>query len=172
MSWEIQAKLSWKNIGESSLVAAGTAGISSALGIGGEKAIKYNSFLQSTEVQLEKIAINQTMSFAIGHERHFDWKIVLASFGNAVAGVGASRVEFGTDLINDLWSGAAHGVSTITMNEILGKNADTEMVAANILGTFLGNQISLQARNIMLAIKQQASGEKMKYRYMLRRYLK
>lgn len=141
-----QQGLSWKAIGEGALLSMGTAGIAKGIGMDLTKMPNYKGFLDAATKNIELTLATQGLSYATGQQRHFDWRVMLASVANTLANVGAKQINFGAPAFNDAVATASATVASIGIDGLLGQRIDSETIAANTLGTFIGNQIAAQAK--------------------------
>lgn len=141
-----QSKLSFNAIGQSALLSMGTAGIAKGLGTDLMKSPQYQSLIEAATKNIELTIATQGLSFATGQQRHFDWRIMLASITNTLANVGAKQIDFGGPLFNDAVATASASVASIGVDRIYDTHMNVEDMIANTLGTFIGNQLAAQAK--------------------------
>lgn len=141
-----QSKLSLNSIGQSALLSMGTAGIAKGIGIDLMKSPQYRNLLDSAVKNIELTIATQGLSFATGQQRHFDWRVMLASVTNTLANVGIKQMDFGTPVFNDAVATASASVASIGIDKLYGNDMNSEAIAANTLGTFIGNQLAAQAK--------------------------
>lgn len=133
-------------IGQSALLSVGSAGIAKALGINLMKGPHHRNALDAVVKNIELSIATQGLSFAVGQQRHFDWRIMLASVGNAMANAGSKQIDFSTPFFNDVLATASSSVASIGIDKMLGTAIDADAIAANTLGTYIGNQLAAQAK--------------------------
>ena len=141
-----QTRVSWSAVGQSAALAAGTAGIAKGLGMDLTKGPQFNSLLSSALKNVELSVATQAMGYAIHHEGHFDWGVLLASVANTLANVGAKGLNIGPPAFNEAVATASASVASGSIDAMLGKNINSEAIAASALGTFIGNQVAAQAK--------------------------
>ncbi len=141
-----QHGVSLSSIGQSALLSVGSAGIAKGLGINLLKSPNYRNLLDAAVKNVELTIATQGLSFATGQQRHFDWRIMLASVANTLANVGSKHIEFTTPLFNDAVATASASVASIGIDKMFGTAMGTDAIAANTLGTFIGNQLAAQAK--------------------------
>ena len=141
-----QTRVSWSAVGQSAALAAGTAGIAKGLGMDLTKGPQFNSLLSSALKNVELSVATQAMGYAIHHEGHFDWGVLLASVANTLANVGAKGLNIGPPAFNEAVATASASVASGSIDAMLGKDINAEAIAASALGTFIGNQVAAQAK--------------------------
>jgi hypothetical protein len=141
-----QSKMSMKSVGQSALLSMGTAGIAKGLGLDLAKTPQYRSFLKDAVKNVELTLATQGLSFATGQQRHFDWRIMLASIINTLANVGAKQMNLGAPVFNDAVATASASIASISMDKMLGNEMNMEAIVATTLGTFIGNQLAAQTK--------------------------
>lgn len=158
-----QDSLSLKSIGQSALLAAGTAGLAKGIGMDLTKASEFRG-LQAAVKNVELTIATQGLSFLTGQQRHFEWRIMLGSIVSSLANVGVKQFDLGVPLFNDALATASGTVASISVDKIFNSEMNFEAIAANTLGTFLGNQLASQAKQYYAdyKIKQQIELENKK----------
>ncbi len=71
---------------------------------------------------------------------------MLANITNALANVGAKQVNLAPPIFNEALATAAASVTSLGIDQMLGNDISAETLAANTLGTFIGNQLAAQAK--------------------------
>lgn len=140
-----QSKFSLNALGQSTLLSIGSAGIANRLGIGALNP-KEMGLLDSAVKNIELTIATQGLSFATGQQRHFDWRVMLASLSNTIANVGAKQINMGGPKFNETVATTSATVASIGVNRIYGTHMSTDEIIANALGTFIGNQLAAQAK--------------------------
>jgi YD repeat-containing protein len=140
-----QSKFSLHALGQSTLLSMGSVGIANRLGLGALNP-KEMSLLDSAVKNIELTIATQGLSFATGQQRHFDWRVMLASLSNTLANVGAKQINLGGPKFNTAVATSSATVASIGVNEIYGTHMCTDEIVANALGSFIGNQLAAQAK--------------------------
>ncbi|MFA6301790.1 MAG: hypothetical protein WC627_01480, partial [Legionella sp.] len=141
-----QKELSLTSIGQSALLSMGTAGIAKGLNMDLMRSPQYRNLFDQAIKNIELTIATQGLSFATGQQRHFDWRVLVASVSNAMANVGAGKMEFTNHFFNDALATASSSVASIGIYKMVGVDITSETIAANTLGTFIGNQLAAQAK--------------------------
>ena len=141
-----QRHIYWKAVGQSALLSAGSAGIANKIGIDLTKTPVYSNLLDEAMKNLTLTMATQALSFATGQQRHFDWKMMLATITTSVANVGVKHFNLSVPVFNDAVANTSSTVASIGINKMYGVELSSEDLAINALGTFLGNQIAAQAK--------------------------
>ncbi|RUR07420.1 transglycosylase SLT domain-containing protein [Legionella sp. km772] len=142
-----QSKISLNAIGQNALLAAASTGMAKGLGMDLIKhGNKYKNLVQEATKNIEFTLALQGLSFLTGQQRHFEWKVLVASVANTLANVGAKQIELAPPLFNEALATASASVASLGIDKTLGNELDLEILAANTLGTFIGNQLAAQAK--------------------------
>lgn len=141
-----QKGLSVTAIGQSALLSMGTMGGSRILGIDLLTSPSYKQLLEQAVKNITLTLATQGLSFATGQQRHFDWRVLLASLANSLANVGTTQIQTNNQYFNDLVATASATIASIGIDGALGRDIEFEAIAANTLGTFIGNQLAAQAK--------------------------
>ena len=71
---------------------------------------------------------------------------MVASVANTLANVGAKQFDFGAPAFNDVVATASASVASVSIDKMFGSDINGEAIAANTLGSFIGNQLAAQAK--------------------------
>ena len=63
-----------------------------------------------------------------------------------VTNVGAKQLDFGAPAFNDVVATASASVASVSIDKMFGSDINGEAIAANTLGSFIGNQLAAQAK--------------------------
>jgi hypothetical protein len=142
-----QEKISWKQVGQSAVLAMETAGVAHGLNIDLNAS---SGFVKDIQDGAKLTLGMQAVTFATGQQRHFDWRVTTAALANTVANASANYYfpksntsSFSTDFkSNTMRAGLAAAVDEAFMHT----PHDSEQLAAQALGTVIGNQMAGQAK--------------------------
>ncbi len=143
-----QRGISWSAVGKSALLAAETAGVSSALRIDLTQLSNTNDMLHAAKLGGELAAAMQALTIVTGQQRHFDWRNVLVAALNA--GINTKVSEYLNGLPDAMRNGTSQLVNTVVDTEIefvVNRTPyNIENIIANALGTLIGNQLAQTAK--------------------------
>ena len=142
-----QQQLSWTAIGQSALLSAGTAVTANVLGVDVLNKTSQYRVAQSAIKNIELTLASQGLSFVIGQQRHFDWRVMVGSLASTLASVGVSRYDLGHPIYNEALATASSTVTTIGIDKMLDGHMNTDAMVASVLGTMIGNQLAAGAKH-------------------------
>ena len=148
-----QHKLSWQTVGQAALMSMGTAGLSKGLGVDVSKTPGYEGIFDAATKNIELAIAVQVLSLATGQQRHFDWQAMLTSIANTLANIGIEHIHFGVPTFNDVLETTSAIANSIGVSKALGAESHAEVIAAEALGSFIGNQAAAQAKKHYAAYK-------------------
>ena len=145
-----QDHVSGKNVLKSAMLSAETSGIAQILGIDINQAISSEKFLIAAKQGGELALALQTLRSITGENKHFDWKQVVASAVQSGANAVVSGNGFGD--VENL-------VIDTAIAEAENDFKNPEAIAANAIGTFVGNQLGKGVQNKIAEIQAERAAE-------------